>query len=401
MVIEETKHKEEKRKRAAVYPISGDPFHNGHLYVLETALKDGLFDKVYLTLGNNSQKKHLFSLDERIDLAEKAIYGSLPKELADKNHVEVTSYNGIMRNYALEKGAKFIIRGIRESKDADFERALSDYNAEYGLRTILALTREDLGSVSSSMVKEIVKEAGFVDKYVHPAVKQALEEKIRNVELVAVTGNLGSGKSSFSKEFAQYCNEHGLEANHIDLDKVIQGFYHKNNVFYKQVRQEIEENFGNVFEGDELDRKKLSAIVFGDDKKRAKLTRILKIPTIIALENLIKDMQGLVLIDAAYFVEYNLLPLTNYNAILVRCDEEERIRRVYKRDIMTEEELKKKVKSQIPSGQLKKKILEYQEEKQHGFFYEVDKTHDIDFKAVYDQILNKFPFLKNVRKQVD
>jgi dephospho-CoA kinase len=268
------------------------------------------------------------------------------------------------------------------------------------MQTVIFPTDDRVKSMSSTLIKSIVSGYGLVHEYVHPKVKQKLEQKLLGLNLVAITGNMGSGKSSVAKDLVEYCKKENIEAYHLDLDKIIQSMYSKQSQYYSKVRKDIESEFGDVFEAKdgELNRKKLSAVVFGDEKKRKKLAEILTLPTIASIESFIKGKKGLVFVDAAYFVEYNLMPITNYNTILVKCDEKERLARIMKRDKMTEAELNARVKSQIPCEQLKERIKQSQEKQGNGFYYEYDNTDKIiddKLKSLVDQLTKYFAEVKN------
>jgi len=369
--------------KKAIYPLSADPIHIGHLYNTEIATK--LFDKLYVAIGNNPEKSYLFNIDERVYLTKKAL---------SLENVVVEKFSGLLRNYAKERGAEFLVRGARNEKDFDYEQKLAEFNNEYDLETLILPSPNKFRNLSSAIIKAVAVEGGFVHEYVHPAVKQALEERLWNVNLIAVTGNMGAGKTFFCQQFMNYMKNKGLEINHIDFDKLVHSLYKKSSPLYDQTRKEIIQNFGNVFDGEELDREKLSQITFGDDEKRETLAKILRIPSMIQLEKTLRKMNGIVLVDAAYFVEYDMLPLVNYNVILIGCDEKQRIARVLKRDNIDLVQLNKKLTAQLPYEKLENKIRESQQLVNHGFLYEVDTTDKIDFDLLIKKLKENFPLIK-------
>jgi pantetheine-phosphate adenylyltransferase len=382
------------KQKNAIYPLSADPIHNGHLYNIEVA--SGLFDKVIISVGNNCEKRYLFNLDERLDLARKVVYSSN----LDKSKVAVEPFFGLLRNYALENGAGFIIRGCRNSKDWEYEDTLSEFNGEYGLQTLVLPSPNEFKHISSTYVKSIATEGGLVHKLVHPYVKQALEEKITGINLVGVTGNMGAGKTFFCKRLVEYSQANGTQITHIDFDKLIHSLYSGNSSLNIEIKDRIRENFGEeLFDNFELNKKKLAGIVFGNENSRKTLSEILRVPSMVKLEQELKGKKGIVLIDAAYMVEYDMLPLVNFNVIFLSCDEQERYRRVLQRDGINKEELKSKTKAQYDQETKRRIIKKSQEEKNHGFFYEVDSTQEIDFNEVLGNIQSFLPLSKLGGKQ--
>ncbi|MBT3397996.1 pantetheine-phosphate adenylyltransferase [archaeon] len=383
---------ETREKKFAVYPLSGDPVHNGHVQSLASAVNTGFFDKVYFAMGKNSKKNYLFSLDERLELAKKSVYSAG----VDPSKVIIEPFSGLLRNYARRIGADFVVRGSRNAQDFDYEMTLADFNAEYGLQTVILPAAEGNRTTSSSMVKAVVSEGGMVDKYVHPAVKQALEERMNNVSLVGVTGNMGAGKSTFCGGLVDHLRAQGKDAHHIDFDKLIQAQYTGNSPVNLEVREQIKKNFGRVvFDGDVLNKKKLARRVFRDPDKMEQLSETLRAPALMGIEDSVREMKGVVLLDAAYLTKYGLLSVVNYNAILVGCDEDERLSRVSKRDGLSEEETKIRFQAQQPQDLKKKLILQGQEKFDHGFLYEVDTTGEVDYGAAMKELEKYFPLFKS------
>jgi pantetheine-phosphate adenylyltransferase len=385
-----------KLKRA-IYPLSGDPVHNGHIQSLATVVNSGLYDEIYFAIGNNPEKECLFSVPERMYLAEKAIESAG----LDTAKLKVVSFSGYLRDYARENGIDYIIRGARDGKDFEYEKRLADFNSEYGLQTIILPAARGNKNIRSSLVKDSVKDYKFVQDHVCPAVKQALEEKLNGVSLIGVTGNMGSGKTTFCKKFVEYSRLNpGLEINHVDFDKLVHSLYFGDSPINQEVRDKIRTSFGDdLFDHEELNRRKLAGIVFGDAEKRAELADILRVPSMMKLQETLKGMRGVVLLDAAYLTEYNMLPLVNYNTILVECDEKERFARILARDGISQREVEEKTKAQHPQELKRKIILDSQKKVRHGFFYEVDSTKGFDFYNLSRDLAEHFPLIKTEVKE--
>lgn len=132
--------------RTAVFPGSFDPFTVGHKDIVDRAAR--MFDRVVVGVGYNEHKPGRTPVEERVD-AIRNVYGG------DEN-VDVEAYTGLTVDFARRHGAGFIVRGLREVKDFEYERNLADTNAAISdIETIFLVARPELGFVSSSMVREL------------------------------------------------------------------------------------------------------------------------------------------------------------------------------------------------------------------------------------------------------
>lgn len=137
----------------AVFPGSFDPITLGHCDIIERAA--GLFDKLIIAIGHNSQKKYMFSLEKRMEFIKKAV--------EHLENVEVDSYEGLTVDYCLQRGVKFILRGLRNPADFEFEKTVAYTNhtlAHRRLETIFLLTSSEKSFISSSVVREIINHGG-------------------------------------------------------------------------------------------------------------------------------------------------------------------------------------------------------------------------------------------------
>ena len=133
--------------KTAVFPGSFDPFTIGHKDIADRALK--IFDNLIIGIGFNINKPGKFSVEERVK-AVAEIYADEPK-------VKVLAYSGLTVELAKKMDAKFIVRGIREVKDFEYERNLADTNAAISdIETVFLPARPEYGFVSSSMVRELI-----------------------------------------------------------------------------------------------------------------------------------------------------------------------------------------------------------------------------------------------------
>ena len=159
----------------AIFPGSFDPLTNGHLETIQTAAK--MFDKLYVVIMTNTQKKYLFNEQERVELA-RTIFESDEKIEVIGRPLELTI------EVARELGASTIVRGLRNDADFNYEREIAQINKTLAseLDTIFLLTGPENSFISSSMIKETALFGGDVSKLVPPEVAIALKKKVRSDE---------------------------------------------------------------------------------------------------------------------------------------------------------------------------------------------------------------------------
>jgi pantetheine-phosphate adenylyltransferase len=155
--------------KIAIYPGSYDPITNGHLDIIERSSK--LFDKIIVAVARNAEKSSaLFSQSERIAMINQSII--------HLNNIEVDSFNGLLVNYAADKSANAIIRGLRALSDFEFEfkMALMNRSLNEEISTVFMMPHEKYTHISSSLVKEVASLGGDVSAYVPHHVECALQE---------------------------------------------------------------------------------------------------------------------------------------------------------------------------------------------------------------------------------
>ena len=157
--------------KTAVYPGAFDPVTNGHIDIIERALK--LFDRIYVLVGDNPQKAPTFTAKERV--------GMLKETLKHNNRIEVEHFEGLLLDYVKKKKSKVVIRGLRAISDFEFEfsRALISREMESDIETIFMMTKDDYAFLSSSIIKEIAMFNGPVKGFVPAIVEKKLKEKFR------------------------------------------------------------------------------------------------------------------------------------------------------------------------------------------------------------------------------
>ena len=157
--------------RRAIYPGSFDPVTNGHLDVIDRALK--LFDQVIVAVANNDKKQPLFSLNDRLKFLRATTKGF--------KNVEIAAFDGLLVDFALERKATAVVRGLRAISDFEFEfqMALMNRKLESRIETIFLMPKEEYTYLSSRIVKEIARLGGRVVDFVPPQVAVALKTKLK------------------------------------------------------------------------------------------------------------------------------------------------------------------------------------------------------------------------------
>jgi len=153
----------------AIFPGSFDPITSGHIDLIQRALP--LFDKIIVAIGQNTQKKYLFDLEERKSWIQQVV------KQWDK--VDVDVYNGLTVNYAKSVNANFLIRGLRNASDFDYEKTISQLNhiIGNGLETIFYISHPEFSHISSTIVREIIKGKGDVNSFVPDIIYDDIKKK--------------------------------------------------------------------------------------------------------------------------------------------------------------------------------------------------------------------------------
>ncbi len=155
--------------RKALYPGTFDPITHGHVDLVTRAAR--VFDKVYIAIAESPHKTPLFTLEERIDLAGKA--------LGDLENVEVVGFSSLLVEFVQQLGVGVIVRGLRAVSDFEYEFQLASMNRHLAeaVETLFMTPDERYGFISSSLVKEIARLNGNVAEFVCPEVQQALSRR--------------------------------------------------------------------------------------------------------------------------------------------------------------------------------------------------------------------------------
>ena len=157
-------------KTKAIYPGTFDPLTNGHTDLVIRAAR--LFDEVILAVAANPSKQPMFSLDERVDLAQQ-VFAGLP-------NVQVVGFSGLLADFARIHQAQVLIRGVRAVADFEYEFQLASMNRQLNpdLDSLFMTPSEKNMFISSTLVKEVARHGGDVSPFVAPRVLDALKRKL-------------------------------------------------------------------------------------------------------------------------------------------------------------------------------------------------------------------------------
>ena len=156
-------------QKVAIYPGSFDPVTNGHLDILERGLN--IFDKIIVAVMHNPVKEYLFTVEERFEM--------LSTTLKNLKNVEIDTFDGLLVDYAAQRKAQAILRGMRAVSDFEYEfqMALMNRRLNRDIQTVFLMTGLRWIFTSSSIIKEAAQFGGNIEGMVSPSVYQKIKEK--------------------------------------------------------------------------------------------------------------------------------------------------------------------------------------------------------------------------------
>lgn len=151
--------------KKAIFPGSFDPITLGHVDIINRALP--LFSEIVIAVGVNTEKAYLFSLEERVNF--------IKKHYANEPRIKVETYSGLTIDFCKKLNIHFILRGLRNPADFEFEKAIAQTNRKLStVETVFLLTSADTSFISSSIVRDVLRNGGDISDFVPKSVPSKL-----------------------------------------------------------------------------------------------------------------------------------------------------------------------------------------------------------------------------------
>jgi len=374
----------------ALYPLSGDPIHNGHLEIIKKAAS--VFEEVVVGFAINEDKKGLFTLNERLDLAEQAL-----KHLGLTN-VKVAYYKGLTVDYAKKHGINYLVRGVRNIKDFAYEQKMALVNNKIcpSINTILFLTDIKFQNISSSLVKNLSNYNCFITKdirnvldYIPMNVKKALEIK-QGQYIIGITGEIAAGKSFVAERLVTLFKMYKHTTVHIlELDDIAHAVLGIEKDFtrvyddeeFKATRIRLVEVFGKeiMMKNGCIQRKVLGKKIWGiENRERNKeFNKIMGPPVLRLVREKLQYSKGIILFITGILVEENLSSICNNDVVLIHSKDTIINKRMAERGLSEKEISKRKVS--MLCFEEKKALLDKKIKKDGtGHLWEYDSSTDLE-----------------------
>ena len=161
-------------KKIAIYPGTFDPITYGHIDVIQKALK--IFDNIVVAISDSKQKNQLFSIDERIEIVNRALFFDLKLK---RSKIKIISFNSLTTKLCKKFNSKIILRGLRAVSDFEYEFQLAGMNKKLNskIETMFLMSDVENQIISSKFVKEIAHLGGNIDRFVTKYVVKMLKNK--------------------------------------------------------------------------------------------------------------------------------------------------------------------------------------------------------------------------------
>ncbi len=358
--------------KKVIYPGSFDPFTKGHLDIVKRA--GHMFQDLVIAIGQNPDKKYMFSVPERVRMIQDATKHNLDKNL----QIEVLPFSWMLVDFVFEQWSDTVVRGIRWGSDQEAEALLhrAGETQKLGIDTALLIAKQDHIHVASSVAKAVLKEQGIIDSFVTMNVKHFLEARMMGQYIVGLTGTIGSGKSYVTQKFVELGNAQHIPAHNIDLDKIGHWILEEaNENVYKILRWELVNNFGSEIQAENwyINKKILGKIIFEDQVKRKKLDAIMIEPMLLKIRKEMIGKKWVIILNGALLAESGFTNIANNNIVLVDTDDKSQEERLLWR-WLTSEQIDHRVSSQFSADAKKQSIRERIYENHYGTLTEIDNS---------------------------
>ncbi|CAK0774130.1 pantetheine-phosphate adenylyltransferase [Gammaproteobacteria bacterium] len=343
------------------YPGTFDPFTYGHLSVVTQMLRGDRNLQLEILVARNPEKKITYTIEERAWMIEQML-DRLPQSM--RRRVRVAIVSGATVDYAYEQGIGFLIKGLRNAVDYQYEHDLATLNADVQARrrqhsvTTLYIDQVDdsLSNVSSSNLKLLGQLGMTLQNYAPAFDREILKMRQSGLLFIGAAGGIASGKTTFCEQIAIYAKKKQLPVYHISLDMIGRRIHEEIGNVSPRIqitRDLIADMFGTVVINPDgtIHRKNLAAIVFNDPNRLKQLTAVMMEPILFYMGQAIQQLNaGIVLIESATFLEYNLTELVDENMLIVSVPAEVQRERIAAK--FTGEQVEHRLKHQMSYDQL-------------------------------------------------
>lgn len=363
----------------AIYAFSGDPITFGHIDIIKRGLKS--FGSLLIAIGDNPNKKYLFSKFERIELIKNSLRGL--------EGIEVVPFEGMLTDFAYEKKIGIILRGIRNATDFDYESLLFQLGQtqKQGLDFHFLLARPEMSHISSGSTKALQLEQGDISKYVPLQVKVALEQKVSSQIFLGVTGEIAAGKSFLSSKIESSLRALGIPCHHIDLDHLAyEIFENSSEPIYEQIRQRLVEAFGRKILSTNgfVDRKEVGKLIFESKESLRIVNQIMLEPMALKLKRAIYGKKGLIILNSALLIEAKWNHYCNNRMVLVTSPLDVRLKRLRERG-WQEAQIQQRVNAQFDSNVKKSQLEEFISTDGFGKIWEFSNSEN-NFESLFENL---------------
>ena len=308
-------------KNRVLYVGSFDPFTLGHYDVYLRACSIFGKENVDVGVGKSGSKTAMFSQGEKTKIIHS--YGV--------DYSNIVNPSGLTVDFAVMNGYTHIVKGIRNFADFDYELAQFEVGlaVQNKIDTLLLPSNPKTANVSSSIVKELVKNGGIVTDYVNLFTKQCLELKNKRL-LIGVTGGIACGKSTMCHNLTQF-DSHDVQITTIDFDMIAKRLFEGNTSLSNSFLSDVSREFGTI------NRKELGVFLFKDKSKLDRYNSLIRNPMLTELRLALSKLTGVVLIEGALLVEFNMTDIVNDEIIFVdQPDDKIIMDRLYERGMSTQ-----------------------------------------------------------------
>jgi len=376
-----------KASKKAIFAWSFDPFTLWHMDITQRSGEK--FEKLIVWVGQNPDKKYMFSVPERLEMIQWVIKQHV-ENLLD---IEVLPYEWLLVDFAYEQWASTIVRWLRWPTDLASESTLHWVweTQKLWIDTVFLLAKQEQTHLSSGATKAILKEQWLIEEYVGLNVKHFMEARMKWQYLVWITGSIGSWKSYVTQKFVDFWKENGIPVHNIDLDRIWHWILSEaKDDGYKIIRQKLVQTFWeNIMRSDGfIERKALWEIVFNDSEKRKQLDEILYTPISLKIRKEISEKKGIILLNWALLAEAWMTNFSNNNLVLIWVDSKIQQERLAER-WHTPEQIHRRVGSQFSTALKKSTISDNIDETWYGSLVEFGNNWDNDsqIKSNFNKML--------------